>query len=90
VDGSGSVDTQPAAEAEPVRVNPFAVRWYPVVNNTVGGWAVATEDYPVSVLDDRSGGALIVADLATERVARYIATLHNTQLGLLPPPRHSR
>jgi hypothetical protein len=58
------------------RWEPTAVRWYPVVNDLVGGWAVSHVDKPLSEQDWRKGDGDI-ADFCSELVARHIADLHN-------------
>lgn len=62
------------------------VQWYPVVNDLIGGWAVASVDEPCSKLDYENGEHEI-ADFAVEQIAKHIANLHNEDLrrrGLLP------
>ncbi len=59
----------------------FQERWYAVVNDLVGGWAVATVDRPLSEIDTKSRTVVVVADFVSEEAARYIATLHNLNKG---------
>ena len=56
------------------------MRWYPVVDDTIGGYAVSPWDLPVSGLDTRSGGQFTVAHFADRDVAEHIADLHNSWL----------
>lgn len=57
------------------------MRWYPVVDDTIGGYAVSPWDLPVSGLDTRrSGGQFTVAHFAVQAVAEHIADLHNAWL----------
>ncbi len=62
-------------------VDPLTVPWYPVVNDLVGGWALATADLPLSEIDTRGREVVVVAELADEAIARYVARLHNTTIG---------
>lgn len=59
----------------------LAARWHAVVNDEVGGWAVATADKPLSELarTDETG-EWMVADFTSEALARHIAELHNAAL----------
>jgi hypothetical protein len=63
------------------RMNPFVMRWFAVRNDTVGGWAVATADELVSVIDRRGGGELIADLIRDEATAVYIVEMHNTAIG---------
>lgn len=56
------------------------VHWYPVVDDTIGGWAISNVDLPVSELDTRGGQHFTVGDFLSEDVARHICELHNGQL----------
>ncbi len=62
-------------------LDPFTVPWHPVVNDLVGGWALAAADPPLSEIDTRSRDVAVVAEFADEAVARYVARLHNTTIG---------
>lgn len=50
------------------------VRWYAVPNDEIGGWAIATKNVPTSQL---RYGEWVVGDFLTERLAGYVAGLHN-------------
>lgn len=58
------------------RWEPTAVRWFAVVNDLIGGWAVSHVDKPLSQQDWEQGEGEI-ADFCTEAVARHIVDLHN-------------
>ena len=70
----------------------LAVPWYAVVDNLIGGWAVATADKTCADLDWQAG-EVQVANFIGEQTARHIAELHNksTNGKLVPtgeaPPR---
>jgi hypothetical protein len=51
-------------------------RWYPVVNDLVGGWAVASEDLPMSQMPGALGH-FIFCDTSTEWQAELLADLLN-------------
>jgi hypothetical protein len=55
-------------------------RWYPVADDTIGGWAIANIDLPVSQLDTRGGKHFTVGDFLSEDIARHICELHNVRL----------
>jgi hypothetical protein len=65
-------------------VNPLTVPWFPIPDDTIGGWAVATADMPVSQVDTRRRDVVVVAHFADEATARRIAGLHNAALGEEP------
>jgi len=48
--------------------------WYAQPNDLVGGWCVMPVDLPPS------SGFFEVADFCDERIARYVAKLHNDAL----------
>ncbi len=50
-------------------------RWYGVLNDLVGGWAVGNRDAPMSAYG--APGDYVLADLMTEGDARAIAALLN-------------
>lgn len=56
-------------------------RWYVVVNDMIGGYAIATMDKPLSEIEGRFHEVVVVADMVGRDVAHYIAHLHNTHLG---------
>lgn len=58
------------------RWKPTQARWYAVVNDLVGGWAVSTIDKPLSQLDPTASEGEL-ADFCSEEIARHIAELHN-------------
>ncbi len=61
-------------------LDPLTVPWYPVVNDLVGGWAIATADLPLSEIDTRTREVLIVGEFASESLARNVAQLHNAAI----------
>lgn len=50
-------------------------KWFPQENDLIGGWCVMPVNEPPS------GGCFSVADFISERTARYIAALHNAEIG---------
>lgn len=62
--------------------DPINHEWFPVVDDLVGGWAVATVDRPLSEIDPTNRRHAAVACFVDERHARHIAGLHNASLGL--------
>lgn len=52
----------------------LGIEWYPRENDLIGGWCVMPLD------EGPSGGIPEVADFMSERVAKYIAGLHNVKL----------
>jgi hypothetical protein len=81
------VDSKPTEPDPPIekpkdgRFYPFNLKWYPVVNDLVGGWAVSHIDKPLSEQDPRKGEGDI-ADSLTKEIAEYICLLHNTHMGI--------
>jgi hypothetical protein len=66
-----------------VNVDFMQRRWYAVVNDLVGGWAVATADQPVHALRlPPHGEDYLVADMLTEKAAQHVRDLHNASLRL--------
>lgn len=53
--------------------------WFVVVNDVVGGWSIATIDFPLA---EHPGplGRTVVADAIEESTARHIVELHNAWL----------
>ena len=49
-------------------------KWYPRLNDTIGGWCV------MPVEENPSGGCFEVADFIDEIFAKHIADLHNEWL----------
>lgn len=62
------------------------VVWYAVPDDTVGGWAVANADRPVSA-HSRATGVFAVGDFLSEPLARHVADLHNRWLRQFGPDR---
>lgn len=60
--------------------DPFTVRWYPIVNDLVGGWSIATADVPLREIDTRNRDVAVVGDFLTEGIARHIVALHNAAI----------
>lgn len=58
-------------------------RWYPVVNDLVGGWSVATTNKTVAELNLLLS-EFDVADVWNEEIATQIAELHNAWLDTQP------
>lgn len=58
-------------------------RWYPVVNDLIGGWAVATVDKPLAdVRIEPSSDEFWVLDTISEEIARHVSDLHNREMGV--------
>lgn len=55
--------------------------WWPVMNDLIGGWQVATIDLPASEIDYRENASL--ADFANEKDAALIAEMRNALPALL-------
>jgi hypothetical protein len=53
-------------------------RWYAVVDDLIGGWAVATADKPVSMFDNRR--EVVLYETVSERIALHVVRLHNELL----------
>ena len=51
-------------------------RWYAVVNDLIGGYAIATTNKPISEIDPYSG-EFELGDFLTKEMAQHIADLHN-------------
>lgn len=54
-------------------------KWFPVVDDLIGGWAISTVDKPESertVTNGEDG----VANFITEELARYVCGMHNRTL----------
>lgn len=58
----------------------LARRWFAVPDDTVGGWACATVDLPISEIDQRNTGERVAVDCWGEATARHLADLHNACL----------
>lgn len=58
----------------------LTVLWYPVVDDEVGGWAIATADKPVSQIDPVHSSEYVIGDFLSEEIARHICTLHEQAL----------
>lgn len=52
-------------------------QWFAVINDEVGGWAVATEDKPLSQVPNNH---IVCAMVTHERTAKHIALLQNSYL----------
>lgn len=52
----------------------LTILWYPRENDLIGGWCIMPID------ESPSGGIPEVADFMSERVAKYIAGLHNNKI----------
>ena len=59
--------------------DPKEYKWFPVKNDLIGGWSVATIDKPCSQLDLKKG-EIEVADFISEDLARHMADVHNAWL----------
>jgi hypothetical protein len=51
-------------------------KWYVVVDDLVGGWAISTVDKPLSEVDFRDRSVVIVADTLSKEIAEYLVYLH--------------
>jgi hypothetical protein len=57
--------------------------WYAIIDDLIGGWAVATIDLPTSQIERRLSEEFVVIDLCLdEDVARHVAELHNARLAI--------
>lgn len=57
----------------------LAAKWFAVMDDTMGRWAVATVDKPVSEIDKRPGsGERVVGWWLAEEVAKEVAREHNS------------
>lgn len=64
----------------------FDQKWYPVVNDLIGGWAASNVDKPLSQQDHsvgREDGQWCIAEFMDEQTARYIVDLHNRSKSFL-------
>lgn len=52
----------------------LALKWYAVVNDTIGGWCIKLENTP------SSAGGIEIADFMSKEVAEYIVELHNRNI----------
>lgn len=57
------------------------IKWFAVLDDTVGGWAIANVNKPVSA-HDPSKGEFSIGDFLDEPLARYIVAMHNYRLGV--------
>jgi hypothetical protein len=65
---------EPESESEFIRK-----KWYVVVDDVVGGWAISSIEKPVSLMDyNKFERRWIVAD--GKEIANHIAELHNRSL----------
>jgi hypothetical protein len=62
------------------------LKWYPVVDDCIGGWAVSHVDKPVSE-HDHDEDECSLADFVDEGMAKHIAELHNVWLEGQQQPR---
>lgn len=53
--------------------------WYPVPDDTIGGWALANAPIPTSG-HSRDVGVAQLGSFLSERVARHVADVHNRWL----------
>lgn len=54
-------------------------RWYVVIDDEVGGWAITNVDKPVSEVD-LDADERVLADFVHEPIGRYVVDLHNRAL----------
>lgn len=64
----------------------WRVRWYPVPDDEVGGWALATVNRPTSTIDPVATRDRVLAWLVWEEHARWLARSHNLSLGYADEP----
>lgn len=83
---SPDVRVDESARAADAERRLLTTRWYAVPDDTVGGWAVASVDRPVSLHDHRRGDVAL-GDALSERVARHVAETHNRGLRQFGPDR---
>lgn len=53
--------------------------WFVVVDDLIGGWAVATVNKPLGDIDVRQLGVYVVAEMISKEIADYIVYLHEQQ-----------
>lgn len=53
--------------------------WYTVVDDLVGGFAIATVNKPLSEIDFRDRSVFVVADMLSKELADYVVYLHETR-----------
>jgi len=53
--------------------------WFVVVDDLIGGWAIATVNKPLSEIDARKRGVYVVAEMISESLADYVVYLHERQ-----------
>lgn len=61
----------------------LSVPWYVVVDDVVGGWAVATVDEPVSAFLGYGHGRAIADGFWDEGHARHVVELHDAWLKVM-------
>jgi hypothetical protein len=54
-------------------------KWFVVLDDLIGGWAVATVDKPLSEINFREPGVYVVAEMISKDMADYIVFLHEQQ-----------
>jgi hypothetical protein len=70
--------------------DPLQQRWYVVVNDLLGGWAVSNVDKPVhALMFPPHGEEYMIADMMDQRTAQHVRDLHNAWL-LLPDSQEER
>lgn len=60
-------------------------RWYAVVNDEIGGYAVANVDKPVSA-HDLEQGERAIGEFFSEQAAKHVAELHNRAVSAYTEP----
>lgn len=58
----------------------LSLKWYVVLDDIVGGWAVSTIDKPLSEMDYRKNERHWI-ECAVKEHAQYIVDLHNREIG---------
>lgn len=59
----------------------MAERWFVVIEDTIGGYAISNKDKPVSMHDWRQGD-IVVGEFVSKEIAEYIARMHNLRLDI--------
>lgn len=54
-------------------------KWFVVVDDVTGGWAIATVDKPLSEINFREPGVYVVADMISLDMASYVVHLHERE-----------
>lgn len=53
--------------------------WFVVLDDLIGGWAIATVDKPMSGINFRDRDVYVVAEMLSKDMAEYMVYLHEKQ-----------